>query len=120
MRKLVLMFGLLFFIGVSSAFAGDTIKIGEIATVTGDFAAYGVAEVESVKIAVEEINAAGGVLGKKLELIMYDCRTRQEDMVNAARRLVEQDKVVGVIGPSGSGLCISAAPIFNKGKVTRV
>ncbi len=117
MRKLVLMFGLLFFIGVSSAFAGDTIKIGEIATVTGDFAAYGVAEVESVKIAVEEINAAGGVLGKKLELIMYDCRTRQEDMVNAARRLVEQDKVVGVIGPSGSGLCISAAPIFNKGKV---
>ena len=89
----------------------DTIKVGEIATLTGDFAAYGVAEVESVKIAVEEINAAGGVLGKKLEVVMYDCRTRQEDMVNAARRLVEQDKVVAVIGPSGSGLCIAAAPV---------
>lgn len=99
------------------AFAADTIKIGEIATVTGDFAAYGVAEVESVKIAVEEINAAGGVLGKPLEVIMYDCRTRQEDMVNAARRLAEQDKVVAVIGPSGSGLCIAAAPVFNKSKI---
>jgi branched-chain amino acid transport system substrate-binding protein len=102
------------------AFAADTIKFGEIATVTGDFAAYGVAEVESVKIAVEEINAAGGVLGKPLEVVMYDCRTRQEDMVNAARRLVEQDKVAAVIGPSGSGLCISAAPIFNRGQVPHI
>ena len=98
-------------------YAADTIKIGEIATVTGDFAAYGVAEVESVKIAVDEINKSGGILGKQVEVIMYDCRTRQEDMVNAARRLVEQDKVTAVIGPSGSGLCIAAAPVFNRGKV---
>lgn len=103
-----------------SAFAADTIKIGEIATVTGDFAAYGVAEVESVKMAVNEINAAGGILGKKVELIMYDCRTRNEDMVNAARRLVQQDKVTAVIGPSGSGLCIAASPIFNQGKVSHL
>lgn len=101
-------------------FAADTIKIGEIATVTGDFAAYGVAEVESVKMAVNEINAAGGVLGKKLELIMYDCRTRNEDMMNAARRLVQQDKVTAVIGPSGSGLCISASAVFNQGKVAHI
>ncbi|GAB1428381.1 hypothetical protein MASR2M17_18110 [Aminivibrio sp.] len=98
-------------------YAADTIKIGEIATVTGDFAAYGVAEVESVKIAVDEINKAGGILGKQVEVIMYDCRTRQEDMVNAARRLVEQDKVTAVIGPSSSGLCIAAASVFNGGKI---
>lgn len=102
------------------AFAANTIKIGEIATVTGDFAAYGVAEVESVKMAVNEINAAGGILGKKIELIVYDCRTRNEDMVNAARRLVQQDKVTAVIGPSGSGLCIAASPIFNQGKVAHL
>ncbi|MDR1379114.1 MAG: ABC transporter substrate-binding protein [Synergistaceae bacterium] len=102
------------------AWGANTIKIGEIATVTGDFAAYGVAEVESVKIAVEEINAAGGILGKPIELIMYDCRTRQEDMVNAARRLVESDKVIAVLGPSGSGLCISAAPIFNRARVSHL
>lgn len=107
------------FVALLSApvFAGNTIKIGEIATVTGDFAAYGVAEMESVKMAVNEINAAGGIIGKKIELIMYDCRTRNEDMVNAARRLVQQDKVTAVIGPSGSGLCIAASPVFNQGKV---
>ena len=102
------------------AFGADPIKIGEIATVTGDFAAYGVAEMESVKIAAKEINEAGGILGRPVEIIMYDCRTRQEDMVNAARRLVEQDKVCAAIGPSGSGLVISAAPVFNRGKVPHV
>ncbi|NCC56543.1 MAG: ABC transporter substrate-binding protein, partial [Synergistales bacterium] len=88
MRKVVALVFLLCLFAVP-AFAADPIKIGEIATVTGDFAAYGVAEVESVKIAVAEINAAGGILGRPVEVIMYDCRTRQEDMVNAARRLVE-------------------------------
>ncbi|MBQ4468515.1 MAG: ABC transporter substrate-binding protein [Synergistaceae bacterium] len=117
MKKLLLSL-LVISLAASCSFADpEPIKIGEIATVTGDFAAYGVAEVESIKIAVKEINEAGGVLGRPLEVIMYDCRTRQEDMVNAARRLVEQDKVVAVIGPSGSGLCIAAAPIFNRGHV---
>ena len=110
----------LLFCAASPVWGADTIKVGEIATVTGDFAAYGIAEVESVKIAVDEINAAGGVLGRKLEVVMYDCRTRQEDMVNAARRLVEQDKVVAAIGPSGSGLCIAAAPVFNRGRVSHL
>ena len=115
MRKFIGFSALLVMLFALPAFAADTIKIGEIATVTGDFAAYGVAEVESVKMAVAEINAKGGVLGKQLEVVMYDCRTRNEDMVNAARRLVQQDKVVAAIGPSGSGLCIAAAPVFNSG-----
>ena len=71
MRKGAILLCLLFLMAVP-AFAGDTIKVGEIATVTGDFAAYGVAEVESIKIAVAEINAKGGILGKKIELVMYD------------------------------------------------
>ena len=119
MRKFVLCLACLALLA-APALAADTIKVGQLAAVTGDFAAYGVAEWESVKIAVEEINKAGGVLGKPLELIMYDCRTRQEDTVNAARRLVEQDKVTAVIGPNGSGLCIAAAPIFNRGRVPNI
>ena len=103
-----------------TAFAAKPIVIGQIATVTGDFAAYGVAEVESVKIAVKEINDAGGVLGRPIEIIMYDCRTRQEDMVNAARRLVEQDRVCAVVGPTGSGICIAGAPVFNRRHVPQV
>lgn len=102
------------------AFAADTIKIGEIATLTGDFAAFGEAEVQAIKLAVKEINANGGILGKKAEVIMYDCRTRNEDMVNAARRLVTQDNVCAVIGPSGSGLCIAASPVFTKAEVPHI
>lgn len=117
MRKYVVPLLLTFLLFAAPANAAGTIKIGEIATVTGDFAAYGVAEVESVKMAVKEINAKGGIMGKKVEVVMYDCRTRNEDMVNAARRLVQQDKVCAVIGPSGSGLCIAASPVFNQGKV---
>ena len=109
----------------SCAFAADKeVRIGEISTSTGDFAAYGFAENEAVKLAVEEINEAGGVkVGDQMlpmTLFHYDCRTRNEDMVNAARRLVNQDKVVGVVGPSGSGLCISAAAVFNRGKVSHI
>lgn len=104
--------------------APKEVVFGEISTSTGDFAAYGFAEVESVKIAIEEINAAGGVkVGSEMlpmRVVQYDCRTRNEDMVNAARRLVNQDKVVAVIGPSGSGLCISAASVFTRGKVSHI
>lgn len=103
----------------SSTAASDTIKIGHIATLTGDYSAYGIAEKHSVNIAVDEINKTGGVLGKKLEVVLYDCRTRNEDMVNAARRLVRQDKVVAALS-DGSGLCIAAAPVFNEGKVPHI
>ena len=119
MRKFlfVLMFIVL---AATPVLAADVIRVGEIATLTGDFAAFGDAEVKALQIAAEEINAAGGILGKKVEIVMYDCRTRQEDMVNAARRLTEQDKVVAAIGPSGSGLCIAASPIFNKSHVSHI
>ena len=119
MRKVLgLVFVLLLF--ALPAFGEDVIKIGEIATITGEAAAYGIAEVYGIQIAIEEINAAGGVLGKQLDVTMYDCRTRQEDMVVAARRLVEQDKVVAVIGPSYSGLAIAASPVFNRAQVAHI
>lgn len=104
----------------AAAFAEDTIKVGEIAAVTGDLAAFGDAEVKALQIAAEEINAEGGILGKPVEIVMYDCSTRQEDTINAARRLVERDKVCAVIGPNSSGLCTAASPIFKKAKVPHI
>ena len=112
MRRIVVCMILAVMLMAMPAYAADTIKIGEISTLTGDFAAFGDAEVQAIKLAVKEINAKGGIMGKKVEVVMYDCRTRNEDMVNAARRLVNQDKVCAVIGPSGSGLCIAASPVF--------
>jgi branched-chain amino acid transport system substrate-binding protein len=56
----------------------------------------GAHERDGALLAVEEINAAGGVLGRPLELVAYDVRGRAEDAINAARRLIEVDKVVAI------------------------
>ena len=104
----------------AAAAAEDVIKIGHLAALTGDWAAYGQTEVNSAKLAVEEINAKGGVLGKKLQLIPYDFRTRPEDAVNAFRRMAENDKVVAVIGANGSGINIATAPLADKYKVPQI
>ena len=102
------------------AAAEDVIKIGHLAALTGDWAAYGQTEANSAKLAVAEINAKGGVLGKKLELLVYDFRTRPEDAVNAFRRMAENDKVVAVIGANGSGINIATAPLADKYKVPQI
>ena len=114
---LLCIFGLCF---STIAEAADTIKIGQITALTGDHAAYGQAERDGVEMAIEEINAAGGVLGKKLELVVYDNKTRLEDTINAARRLIEDDKVCAIIGPNGSGMHIAAAPIIDNAGVPQI
>ena len=105
---------------VPSFAAEGPIKVGQIVALTGEHAAYGQAERDAVELAIEEINAAGGVLGRKIELVVYDNRTRQEDMVNATRRLVTEDKVCAIIGPNGSGMHIAAAPIIERGGVPEI
>jgi len=104
----------------AAAAAEDVITMGHIAALMGDWAAYGQTEVNSAKLAVEEINAKGGVLGKKLQLVPYDFRTRPEDAVNAFRRMAENDKVVAVIGANGSGINIATAPLADKYKVPQI
>jgi len=107
------------FAGMATA-ADDVIKVGYLAAITGDWAAYGQTEANAAQLAVEEINAKGGVLGKKLELVISDFRTRPEDAVNAVRRLVQEDKVVAIIGANGSGINIATAPLADKYKVPQI
>ncbi|HOR54390.1 MAG TPA: ABC transporter substrate-binding protein [Synergistales bacterium] len=123
MRKILVLalLGVFAVMGLAAAAAAeDVIKIGHLAALTGDWAAYGQTEVNSAKLAVEEINAKGGVLGKKLQLVPYDFRTRPEDAVNAFRRMAENDKVVAVIGANGSGINIATAPLADKYKVPQI
>ena len=103
-----------------AAFAADPIKVGYLAALTGDYAAYGQTEVNMAKLVVGDINAKGGVLGRPLELVIYDTKTRPEDAVNAVRRMVENDKVVAILGANSSGINIATAPIVNKGKVPQI
>jgi len=102
------------------AFAADAVKIGYLAALTGDWAAYGQTELKSAQLAVEEINSAGGVNGMKIELVPYDFRTRAEDAVNAVRRMIEEDKVSAIVGANGSGINIATAAVVNKAGVSQI
>ena len=116
----LLLISLILSLSVPAAFAADTIKIGSLVALTGDWAAYGQTEERSGQLAVDEINAAGGVLGKQVELVVYDFRTREEDAVNAVRRMIEVDKVVAIVGANGSGINNATKSVVNALKVPQL
>lgn len=89
---------------------GDTLKIGVNLELTGAVAAYGNAENDGIKLAVEEINKAGGVDGKKIELVTKDNKSENAEASTAATNLAIQSQVNAMIGPATSG-AVSAASL---------
>ncbi|TLM97269.1 MAG: ABC transporter substrate-binding protein, partial [Actinobacteria bacterium] len=77
--------------------------VGAILSMTGNYAALGDSEKKALDLEVKRINDAGGVAGRKLELIIEDDATDEAKAVSAAAKLLEQDKVVAIIGASGTG-----------------
>lgn len=102
------------FLVSSTALAQDTIKIGFFAPITGPAAADGASAKNAVELGVKDVNASGGIKGKKVELIVYDDRLKAEEAVAIANKLIEKDKVVGVVSGSYSGPTRVSAPIFQK------
>ena len=96
---------------------GDTIKIGGLAPLTGDVSVYGVAVDNGVKMAVEEINADGGVLGKQIEYIVYDEKGDATEAVNAYNKLVQSDNVVAIVGDVTSNPTLAVAQQAAKEKI---
>ena len=99
------------------AAAADTIKIGFHAPLTGFAASDGKSSTEGGKLAVNQINAAGGVLGKKLELVIYDDQAKPAQSIPIANKLIGQDEVVVGISGSYSGATRSAAGVFQEAKI---
>lgn len=95
---------------------GD-ILIGNIQDLTGLTAAYGDGQTNGALMAVDEINARGGLLGRKVRLITYDFKGQIPESINAYNRLAEQDKVVAILGSSNSAVHIAVAPITVNAKV---
>ena len=98
----------------------DPIKIGYIGPLTGEAASYGVDTLNGTKLAIEEINAKGGIKGRLLELVAEDGRCTGADAASAAQKLVTIDKVVAIIGGQCSGETLAAAPIAEAGKVVMI
>jgi branched-chain amino acid transport system substrate-binding protein len=100
-----------------SLIAQETIKIGEFGSLSGDNASFGISQNNGVQMAVEEINAAGGVLGKKIELTVEDNMTKQGETTTITRKLISQDHVVAIIGEVASSKTLEAAPIAQAAKI---
>ena len=118
-RLFVLIFGALLAIA-GSAFSQDTIKIGEFGSLTGDNASFGTSQNNGVQMALEEINASGGVLGKKIDLTVEDNETKQGETTTIVRKLISQDHVVAIIGEVASSKSLEAAPICQASKIPQI
>jgi branched-chain amino acid transport system substrate-binding protein len=100
--------------------AQDTIKVGEYASLTGKEASFGQQSHKGLTLAIEELNTAGGVLGKKLELITEDNQTKPGESATAVKKLISRDKVVALIGEVASGRSLEAAPIAQAAKIPMI
>src|ERR1019366_8485438 len=100
--------------------AQDPIKVGEYASLTGKEAGWGQTSHHGVVLAIEEINAAGGVLGRKLELIYEDNQSKSGESATAARKLLSRDKVIALIGEISSGRSLEVAPIAQAAHVPMI
>jgi branched-chain amino acid transport system substrate-binding protein len=100
-----------------SANAAETIKVGSVLSITGPASFLGDPEDKTLKLYVDKINAAGGVAGMKIELVMYDDGGDANKARTFATRLVEDDKVVAMVGGSTTGTTMAMIPVFEEAKI---
>ncbi|MDD2581002.1 MAG: ABC transporter substrate-binding protein [Desulfuromonadaceae bacterium] len=101
----------------ANVFAAAPIKIGALFAVTGPAAFLGEPERKSAEMVVNEINRAGGVKGRKLELVVYDTSGDATKAVQLATKLIKDDRVVAIIGPSTTGETMAVIPVAERGKI---
>src|SRR6185437_15708785 len=105
---------------IISARAADTIKIGMVDPLTGVYAAPAQNEVMGTKLAVEQINAKGGILGRQVELLVEDSANDVGTGVQKARKLIERDQVSFLIGDVNSAIALAIAQVSNEKKVLHI
>jgi branched-chain amino acid transport system substrate-binding protein len=96
---------------LASPLRADDIPIGEFASLTGGNATFGQSAHDGTALAIDEINAAGGELGRQLHLITEDDRSTSGEPANIVRKLISSDKVVAILGEVASSKSLEAAPI---------
>lgn len=101
-------------------FSKEPIKVGAIFSVTGAASFLGEPEKNTVLMLKEQINKAGGINGHPLEVIVEDSKSDEGQAVLAAKKLLEKDKVVAIVGPSTTGESMALVPIMNNAKTTLI
>ena len=105
--------------GCSDEGAGDAepYKVGAVFALTGPASNLGVPEEQTIEMMVEQINDAGGVNGHPLEVIIYDTETNAEKCATLVNRLIEQDQVLAIIGPTTSGNSMAIIETVTSAKI---
>ncbi len=94
----------------AAAGSGDSIKVGGGFALTGDESALDLPAANGAKLAAKEINAAGGVLGRQIDLIVHDTQYKMDVTAQVAKQFVEQDKVISVIGFTDTDSVLASGP----------
>lgn len=113
----------LFFTGCKKKDGGgnaNEIVIGEFASLTGATASFGQSAHKGVRMAVDEVNASGGVLGKKVRLVTEDDQSKAGEAATVVRRMISREKPVAIIGEVASSRSLEAAPICQQNKIPMI
>ena len=106
--------------GAGGSVTGDEIVIGEVGSMTGGAATFGKSTHDGIMLAVEKINAAGGIKGKKVRIITLDDQGKPEEAAIATTKLITQDKVIAILGEVASSNSLAMAPIAQKNGIPMV
>ena len=96
------------------------IKLGALVSTTGVIAPFGTDAQPAAELFVEELNARGGINGRPIQLVIVDDESKPDQAVSAAKRLIQQEKVVAMVGPLSAVVSASVAPVLNESKVPAV
>lgn len=107
-------------VALTTGAAAQDLKLGSITSITGKFAIIGVAQDIAVKLALKEINDAGGIMGRKVVLVTGDTQTDPTIASAEAKRLAYQEKVAAVIGPLVTQEILPTLPIFTDAKLPQI
>jgi branched-chain amino acid transport system substrate-binding protein len=94
--------------------SGKPVKLGFFMSITGRDASFGEAALRGARLAIDNLNAAGGILGRPAELVVEDNRSLPGESATAVKKLIARDKVVALIGECASSRTLEAAPIAQK------
>src|SRR5687768_12400529 len=121
MKRILLSLGLiatfLFSFACNNTASGDKVRIGVFMSLTGSTANFGISSVNGIKMAADEVNKAGGINGKQIELLVEDDRSDASEAATIVTKFVTQDQVHAVLGEVASSRSIAAAPIAQNAKV---
>src|SRR3984893_19871 len=93
------------------------IKIGAVTCLTGALSTFGISSIQGAKLAEEDVNAAGGVLGQQIELIVEDNGSKAGEAATITRKFISQDKVVAILGDLTSSATMEGAPLAQAAKI---